>query len=360
MASMMATSRSTRPFEFDRCALNVFPRHPTLLRVSNRIGKSNWATRYHVVSKESSSLFMAKVFYPTITTGEEANLEVKSSSGPTFHDLTKGVLDAAREEAKIFATCSASCEFVVNFTCAWRLKQAYVILMETCPLGSLTAVTKRTTTRGDLLLSMIYCVVQALVHMNELGYFHGDIKPSNLLLSGKGVIQLCDFGSSQTAKRSDQDIPVAKFGFYTEGFKPPETPEAGKCYASDEMIHGDILVGSDQFAKMAMKRDIFALGITIWLLYCGPMDPRPADVDHTNEKALTEILDDCITRDFKSRPVASDLLHYEGMCSVATDDKYKKLIQSYIHKLPTNEESIARDIRNVKYKEYDPEFYSDL
>ena len=320
------------------------------LKFSKYLYQSQWARTFYAMPKSGNALYMAKVFYPTIEPEKEDSLEPVPHPEVSWPHHAKGILDSYKEEAKIHSECSVGCTFIVRYLASWRLETECVLLMELCPLRNLKNVTKRERTLGDLLLAMIYCILSGLAHMNSLGYFHGDIKPSNLLLSEDGVVKLCDFGTAQNAKDSDQTVPVVKFGYYTEGFKAPEVLEAGKCYKKGEIVFDDIRVGSEAYAQIMMKRDIYALAVTIFVLYCGPIKPRPSDLD-PNEEELYEIFDDCAIRNPKERPSASELLRYKGMRVMEKGRKYMTVIKNYIEQLSKQPEDCRRDIRRKPFED---------
>ena len=53
---------------------------------------------------------------------------------------------------------------------------------------------------GQLIL--MFCqVASALAHMHRRGVFHGDLKPSNIMLSKNGQVKLIDFGTAWIRNR---------------------------------------------------------------------------------------------------------------------------------------------------------------
>jgi mitogen-activated protein kinase kinase len=73
--------------------------------------------------------------------------------------------------------------------------------MEYCEGGSLDAIYKRIKTLdariGEGVLGKVAeAVLNGLVYLHQLEIIHRDVKPSNILINGLGLIKLCDFGVS--------------------------------------------------------------------------------------------------------------------------------------------------------------------
>ena len=84
------------------------------------------------------------------------------------------------------------------------------------------------------MLSTMLEICEGLGCLHSRGLIHGDLKPSNILLSYTNSVKLCDFGLSFA-------------GCGTAGFTAPE-----------------LLTGSVQVSSLNSKIDIWALGSVIW------------------------------------------------------------------------------------------------
>ncbi len=98
----------------------------------------------------------------------------------------------------------------------------------------------------DLTYSLLSQVCDALHFAHQRGIVHGDIKPSNLLVSQEGTVKLADFGLAQlTGSRED------------ETFSPMGTPE----YAAPELWQPGIV--------MDHRADLYSLGCVFYEMLTG-------------------------------------------------------------------------------------------
>ncbi|MGH8195663.1 MAG: serine/threonine protein kinase [Woeseiaceae bacterium] len=97
----------------------------------------------------------------------------------------------------------------------------------------------------DKAIDIIRSVARALAHAHDLGIVHGDVKPSNIFLTGSRVIKVLDFGSSAKSTADGGDA---------------ERNWATRAYASCEVLQGHTPQPSD---------DVFALGVTAYCLLSG-------------------------------------------------------------------------------------------
>jgi serine/threonine-protein kinase len=86
----------------------------------------------------------------------------------------------------------------------------HYLAMEYVDGGSLQDWLKKLTKieLGDALHVTLACA-RALQHAHDLNMIHRDVKPDNLLLTGKGVVKLADLG---LAKASDDDLSLTRTG----------------------------------------------------------------------------------------------------------------------------------------------------
>ncbi|KAJ2525163.1 Protein kinase C signaling pathway involved MAPKK protein [Coemansia sp. RSA 2049] len=120
--------------------------------------------------------------------------------------------------------------------------QSIAICMEYCEGGSLEAVYKRVAKLnaqiGEGVLGKVaVAVTNGLVHLHSYRIIHRDVKPSNILVTGRGEIKLCDFGVSGELVDSIAQTFVGT-----------------SYYMAPERIQGD---------RYAVQSDIWSLGLTL-------------------------------------------------------------------------------------------------
>ncbi|KAG5363769.1 Serine/threonine-protein kinase PSK1 [Yarrowia sp. B02] len=133
-------------------------------------------------------------------------------------------------------------------------------------------------------------IVSAVAHLHGLGIVHRDIKDENIILDGKGLLKLIDFGSAAYVKNGPFDVFVGTID-----------------YAAPEVLSGNPYLGRPQ--------DVWALGI---LLYTIVYKENPFyNVDEILEGELRVpfvMSEDCLdlikmilNRDVNKRPTVEEI-----------------------------------------------------
>lgn len=148
-------------------------------------------------------------------------------------------------------------------------KSEYLLLTELCPGGPLVDILQQRTAPLSLnqVLRIFYQTCNAVQHMHNQNppIIHRDLKIENLLLSSKGTIKLCDFGSSTTKSYQPDNYWTAIQRSLVEDemcknttpmYRPPEVLDTYNNYPINEAM------------------DIWALGCVLFLL-CFREHPFP-------------------------------------------------------------------------------------
>ncbi|KAI8323677.1 Pkinase-domain-containing protein [Martensiomyces pterosporus] len=147
-------------------------------------------------------------------------------------------------ELKLLKQCQSP--YIVKFYGAYYSDdddgQSIAICMEYCGGGSLDGIYKRIAEMhghiGEGVLGKVaVAVLNGLVHLHSYRVIHRDVKPSNILVTGKGEIKLCDFGVSGELVDSIAQTFVGT-----------------SYYMAPERIQGD---------RYAVQSDIWSLGLTL-------------------------------------------------------------------------------------------------
>ena len=93
---------------------------------------------------------------------------------------------------------------------------------------------------------IVFQMMISLTFLHKLGYMHLDVKPTNYLVDGNGLLQLTDFSLSIKEKEIDKLLSLYEY-------------EGDSKYISPEMFQ-------KQYNKINHKTDIFSLGLSIYEL----------------------------------------------------------------------------------------------
>ena len=115
----------------------------------------------------------------------------------------------------------------------------------------------------QLLISIMHQTIKALFELHEKEYIHNDIKPENVMIDSKEQIKIIDYGFTTKDRDNNQFAGTPIF------FSP------------------DIING----AKMDEKKDIWALGLTMYEIIVGEDKMIIGDIMKLNHNSLTIKLD---------------------------------------------------------------------
>ena len=191
----------------------------------------------------------------------------------------------------------------------------YLVVMEYCPRGRLTdLLAAKTKLSREEVICYFYQIARAVQHMHSQSppIIHRDLKLENVLINGRGMLKLCDFGSATTqVHHPDYSWSALKRSQVEDEITSHTTP----MYRTPEML--DLY----QNFPIDQQQDIWALGCTLYLLSYGthPFEDsaklRILNANYTLENRDTqyEVLHDlirgCLMVDPRHRPSVNDTVH---------------------------------------------------
>jgi len=202
--------------------------------------------------------------------------------------------DAALVEARALRALRGS-PHVIAIECAWQEGGHLHELLELCEFGSLRQLVDRLD--GDVpedpaLWRVVADVGSGLAHVHARGFVHLDVKPSNVLLDGRGALKLGDFGL------------VAPLGDAHDGsegetrYLAAETLREGHAHAASV----DVFALGLAVYELAVRRPLPAAGDAWHALRTAPprLEPR-------HSRDLAKLVADCCAPRAKARPAAAAL-----------------------------------------------------
>jgi serine/threonine protein kinase len=248
--------------------------------------------KYKVLSTIGSGGFGTVYLAEDTWIDKKVALKVPHKQGLDFGELLR--------EPRLLATLSHP--NIVTILTAEKQENVFFIVMEFVPGQTLEAVL---ASDGALALGLALdytCqICNAVDHAHRHGVLHRDLRPSNVLVTGNGLLKVADFGTSRF-------LEIAAHGTTVIGSPPYMAPEQ--------------FMGKAVFAS-----DIYSLGVTMYQMFTGVLpyeSPSPADLDQLMRgdlvaparrknpkipKAIDEIIMKAMAPDVRSRyQRASDLL----------------------------------------------------
>ena len=146
---------------------------------------------------------------------------------------------------------------IVTILTAEKQENVFFIVMEFVPGETLETIIVRDGAL-DLARALDYTcqICNAVEHAHRQNVLHRDLRPSNVLVTDRGLVKVADFGTSRF-------LEIAAHGTTVIGSPP---------YMAPEQFHG----------KAVFASDIYSLGVTMYQMLTGtlPYDtPSPADLD---------------------------------------------------------------------------------
>ena len=203
--------------------------------------------KYKILSTIGSGGFGTVYLGEDTWIDKKVALKVPHKQGVDFGELLK--------EPRLLA--SLNHPNIVTILTAEKQENVFFIVMEFVPGETLEAILARDGAL-DLTVALDYTcqISNAVDHAHRQGVLHRDLRPSNVIVTGNGLLKVADFGTSRF-------LEIAAHGTTVIGSPP---------YMAPEQFQG----------KAVFASDIYSLGVTMYQMLTGvlPYDtPSLADLD---------------------------------------------------------------------------------
>jgi mitogen-activated protein kinase kinase kinase len=279
----------------------VTPQHVVIMR-NEILGRGGYGTVYKAFNKTTKTALAVKECQ-----FDEANVAL-------VHSLRK-------EYEMLSALDHEHIVKVHHFTV--EANKVARIYMELMPSGSVRSLMASLGGRFSETSArrIMHQALLGLDHLHQRGILHRDLKPDNMLIDGRGIVKLSDFGTSKATIHSASGTTTMVVG--TVVYMAPET------------ISGRYSRGSDVWAIAASFLELVSgqlpwteLGIeqTVALLFhignAKPPHHHPRIPAYVQSTAGRRLLKRCFALDPKARPTVADLLAhpYFSFADFAGDD----------------------------------------
>jgi serine/threonine-protein kinase len=203
--------------------------------------------KYKILSTIGSGGFGTVYLAEDTWIDKKVALKVPHKQGVDFGELLR--------EPRLLATLNHP--NIVTILTAEKQENVFFIVMEFVPGETLENIIAR---EGALplpvALDYICQICNAVDHAHRQNVLHRDLRPSNVLVTGNGLLKVADFGTSRF-------LEIAAHGTTVIGSPP---------YMAPEQFQG----------KAVFASDLYSLGVTMYQMLTGvlPYDtPSPADLD---------------------------------------------------------------------------------
>jgi len=203
--------------------------------------------KYKILSTVGSGGFGTVYLAEDTWIDKKVALKVPHKQGVDFGELLR--------EPRLLA--SLNHPNIVTILTAEKQENVFFIVMEFVPGETLDALIAREGAL-DVSRALDYTcqITNAVDHAHRHGVLHRDLRPSNVIVAGSGMLKVADFGTSRF-------LEIAAHGTTVIGSPP---------YMAPEQFRG----------KAVFASDIYSLGVTMYQMLTGvlPYDtPSPADLD---------------------------------------------------------------------------------
>ncbi len=211
---------------------------------------------YDIISKLGEGLLGTTYKAKQLSLDREVTIKVIRREFCTDKHYVEQILGGTRQAGKLHH------KNIARVIDAGRIDQTYYCITEFVRGQNLRDVLRKKGVLAERqVLHIGLEVAAALAEARQHGLMHGDVKPSNIIVTTEGVVKLCDFGLIKPVNLKTS-------------FNLPKNLYEAAYYTSPETARGD---GSD------IRSDIYSLGATLYHLISGGY---PFGVAGSPEKAL--------------------------------------------------------------------------
>ncbi|WFD34207.1 mitogen-activated protein kinase kinase [Malassezia cuniculi] len=241
-------------------------------------------------------------------------------------DVKPEVRKQILRELQILHECRSS--YIVGFYGASLSNVQVLLCMEYMDMGSLDGIyQKYGPIEVPVCGKVVVCVIHGLTYLYEVHrIIHRDVKPSNILVNGKGEIKLCDFGVSGELINSIADTFVG-----TSTYMSPERIQGGQySIKSDvwslgisliEVAHGRFPFADEDGAEEESTMTAATVGqanqrheaapLSILELLQRIVYEPPPQLHKSFPPLMRTFVDACLCKDVAMRPTPMDLMNHE-------------------------------------------------
>jgi mitogen-activated protein kinase kinase len=211
-----------------------------------------------------------------------------------------------------------------------------VILMENCSGGSLSVIGRALDATKQI--EAIISICKGLLYLHSKKVIHGDLKPSNILLSSDGVVKIADFGS---ARLMEMGMTQTGRGGNTTLYAAPELhEEEGEASEASDVW----ALGLTLYEVVAKKPAFDAKWKLAKLLRTIGSDERP-ELPASVSAELREVITSCWDKDPRKRMTAQEIcekLSKVGWLVVEGGDAGR--IRAFLERFPLDQAATGSDI----------------
>ena len=229
-------------------------------RIEKHLSSGGFGNTYLATIIELDDVVAIKEFFISGVAERDRNSNTISVSNSTNQLFFEGQLNKFKKEARRLRKLKH--ENIVGVHDLFEENGTVYYVMDYIDGESLAARIKRTNSPIGENDAMNYFnqILDALEAVHNMGIWHLDLKPGNIMLDRNGRIKLIDFGASKQQSSSDRSMVTSSAVAYTNGFAPREQME-------------------QNIDKFGPWTDIYALGATLYSLLTTYGPPMPTDID---------------------------------------------------------------------------------